>query len=148
MVWLLFHIGMFTRIVFTEIRQGHSVLKWLHTPWWNFIFLLSLCVCAKQSNTAQEAITRLHARLWVVKKQFYVVSVIWYGFMVTKTSKFVSGIKDVADNKDFADMESLSEDVNSWTYFSAVCLFQQHSHKHETKQRTTQHAPHPNKQRL
>lgn len=44
-IWLLFHIGMFTKIVFNEIRQGRSVLKWLHTPWWNFIFLLSLCVC-------------------------------------------------------------------------------------------------------
>ena len=55
-------------------------------------------------------------------EQFYVVSVIWYGFMVKKTSNFLSGIQDVADNKDFADMEALSKDVNNWTYFSAVCL--------------------------
>ena len=118
-IWLLFHIGMFTKIVFNEIRQGRSVLKWLHTPWWNFIFLLSLCVChlfrllLKAQNPSHLCFSVL---------QFYVVSVIWFIVVMQRSNSFVSGIKNVADTKDFAVMEAISKEVTSWTYFSAVCL--------------------------
>jgi len=95
-VWLLFHLGMIMKIVFNEIRAGRSVLKWLHTPWWNFIFVLSI--------------------------SFYIVTIIWYVIMVRQSDTFVAGIKNIADTKDFEDMEAISESVSSWTYFAACSI--------------------------
>jgi len=95
-VWLLIHIGMFTKVMFNEIRQGRSILKWLHTPWWNFIFMLSLAL--------------------------YLITIIWYAVLINKNSSFVDSIKNIADNKDFEDMEMLSDDTNSWTYFAAISV--------------------------
>ncbi len=43
--------------------------------------------------------------------------------MINKSNNFVDGIKNIADTKDFEDMESLSDNVNSFTYFAATCLF-------------------------
>lgn len=118
MIWLLFHIGMFTKIVFNEIRQGRSVLKWLHTPWWNFVFLLSLCVCHHTFIDKQPFLLTSY----FILQQFYVVSVIWFIIVMQRSNSFVSGIKNIADTKDFATMEAISKEVTSWTYFSAVCL--------------------------
>jgi len=42
--------------------------------------------------------------------------------MINRSNSFVENIKNVADNRDFEDMETISDDITSWSYFAAVSV--------------------------